>query len=281
MSCELTGLVGPDLATCAYGMSRLSFRGPKAREDAPYMAFLGANETFAPFVERCFAQQIAESQGVGCVNLGQRAGGIECYLRDVSLLNIARQARAVVIEVPSALNLSNAIYKVHPRRNDRFVGLSDRVRPALSTVDLTEVHFTGHLARTLAASAGHLWSQIVRHVQATWVASMQKLLDHLGETEVHLLWLGRSLPPIASDHIRPQMPDLVTRGMMDAVAPMVQSVVEFSATDAARAEGVGGMVFAPQSLPAAELMWGAAVHREIASAVQDALGAAPSKKARA
>ncbi len=58
------------------------------------------------------------------------------------LLEIAAAGKVTVIQVMGAQNLSNRFYRVHPRRNDRFL---EGVRPAgsrsISEVDFTEFHF--------------------------------------------------------------------------------------------------------------------------------------------
>ena len=76
-----------------------------------------------------------------------------------------------------------------------------------------------------------------------------------------LLWLGEHAPEEAQ---LCQDPLLVDRDMIAAVMEAGAYYVEVVSSDAARAEGVTGMVVPPSEITAASELPGPAVHREIA-----------------
>lgn len=130
---------------CRYGASKLAFRGPKRSLTNEYVAFIGGTETYGKFVSRPFAQAVEAATGVACVNLGQPNAGIDVMLGDPGLARIASGAAAVVLQVPCAANLSNPFYKVHSRRNDRFLRAEPPLCALFTEVDFTEFSFTRHM----------------------------------------------------------------------------------------------------------------------------------------
>jgi hypothetical protein len=71
--------------------------------------------------KKTYTEGIETLTGMAGVNLAIPQSGPDAYLADESILNIARGAVACVIELGGVQNCSNAFYKTHPRRNDRFI----------------------------------------------------------------------------------------------------------------------------------------------------------------
>jgi hypothetical protein len=71
-------------------------------------------------------------------------GRARCVLNDPAIAE-ARAATAIVLQIQGAQTLSNRLYTVHPRRNDRFVRASGILRTIYRDVDFTEFHFTRHM----------------------------------------------------------------------------------------------------------------------------------------
>ncbi len=57
-------------------------------------------------------------------------------------------------------NLSNTFYSVHPRRNDRFLGATPRLRALYPEMDFTDFAFARHLLHSLSALASRRFSEV-------------------------------------------------------------------------------------------------------------------------
>lgn len=193
MSYGGTGSNGLDYEICEYEGSRLKFRGPKYDLSEPYVAFLGTTETFGKFVERPFPERVAQHLSANPVNLGLINGGTEAYLSDPEVLKIAKQASLRVVQVIGALNQTNHYFKVHPRRNDRFVGAQESLKRLFPEVDFTEFHFTKAMLRALRHCSDQRYQMLCDELQKIWLVRMTVLLRELGDRTL-LVWLAASPP---------------------------------------------------------------------------------------
>lgn len=173
--------------TCRYGASKLAFRGPKRSLTNEYVAFLGGTETYGKFVARPFAQGIEAATGVACVNLGQPNAGIDVMLGDPGLVRIASGAAAAVVQVPCAANLSNPFYKVHSRRNDRFLRAEAPLRALFPEVDFTEFSFTRHMLMHLHTVSAERFDDVRQGLKQAWSDGMWRLIAEI-RAPVILLW---------------------------------------------------------------------------------------------
>lgn len=215
------------LMTCSYGLSRLQFRGPRRPTDGRYLACLGGSETFARDVAQPYPELLEHQLGMTCPNLGQQMAGPELFLRDATVRALVQDAAGLVIQVMGASNLSNRFYKVHPRRNDRFIAPSAALRALYPEVDFTEIAFTGHLMARLVETDPLRFSQLRQALQGCWVRRMRELVG-LARGPVHLLWFAtrRLEGPAADGHD----PSLVTPQMLmaltEAGAKLTQVIYE-------------------------------------------------------
>ncbi|MBL8562344.1 MAG: hypothetical protein JNN06_08695 [Gemmobacter sp.] len=254
-----------DYAPCRYGTSRVVFRGPAKSLDVPYVAVLGGTETYGKFVPEPYPALVEAEAGVQVVNLGAVNAGLDVYLNDPDLLEIARGAEVVVVQIVGAQNLSNRFYKVHRRRNDRFLGAHPALRALFPEVDFTEFSFTRHMLHSLQKISVERFDHVVEELRATWLARMQRLMQEAG-TRVVLLWFSPHRPPRAdraADLTRE--PLLVTAEMLARVRPMARAVIEVVSSSAALAEGARGLAFTELEEPAARGVPGLAAHRDVAA----------------
>lgn len=262
-----------DYMPCHYGDSKLQFRGPRRRLDRPYVAVLGGTETFGRFVAKPYPALTEAATGRRMVNLGYPNAGVDMFLNDPALVQICAGAESTVIQLLGAQNLSNAFYSVHPRRNDRFVGATPRLRRLFADVDFTEFNFTRHLLAALQARSAERFAVVVAELQAAWLARMEMLLRAAGGRRI-LLWIGEEAP---GDGHAPcaHAPDplFVTRAMVERLRPLASAVVEVVASPAARASGTRGMIFAEGEEEAAHCATNLAMHADVAAALGEALGA--------
>jgi hypothetical protein len=267
MAYEYPGAGALDYSLCSYGGAGLLFRGPLARLDEPYVAVLGGAATFGRLVERPYPTLIADRLGRGMVNLGIQNAGLDVYLNDETLLDIARHAVAVVVQVPGALNHSNRFYSVHPRRNDRFLAASAALRVLFPKVDFTEFAFTRHLVAALIAADAERFVLVRQELRAVWQQRMSALLSRL-PPNVLLVHLRHAAATPGMVH-----PDLQTEPLFvdDRLLSRVRikgaEVIDAIASSAAQDQGVGEMFMDATEAAQAALLPNPAHHREIADAL--------------
>lgn len=264
MTYEMIADCAIDYRRCRYGSSKLQFRGPPADVSQPFIAFLGGTETFGRFVPRPFPTLVGQQTGVTTLNLGFPSGGVDVFNEDASVLELARRAELRVVQVFGAQNLSNRLYQVHPRRNDRFVRPSRHLRVLFEDVDLTDVHFTGHLLSKLRAQAEDRFDLVADDLRVAWQARMEALIERIG-TPTILLWLSTRRPD-DSDRAGTDAPLFVSRSMLDALQRPGVTVTEVFLDPAALRE-TDGMVFGDFDIGAAQGLPGPAQHHEIADRV--------------
>lgn len=244
---------------CRYGTSKITFRGPRRRLHGDYAVFLGGVETFGKFLPLPYPTLVEHSTGLKCVNLACPSIGIESYLNEPTVINVAQGARVAVIELIGAQNTSNRFYSVHPRRNDRFIKASDRLAEAFPSVDFTEFTFNRHLLLSLAEADPENFAAIEEELQAAWVGRMTRLIQTI-DVPVVLVWLAERLP---EDKILTDEPMFISREMIQ-VLPNILSVIEVAPTQAERQDGLNEMVFMDLEEPAAAELMGPAAHRRVA-----------------
>jgi hypothetical protein len=253
------GAAAPDYAPCHYGASKLVFRGPRRNLAGRYLAVIGGTETFGKYVSLPFVDQLEHSLGVPVVNLGVANAGPDVFLGDDEIARIAQGAAAVVVQVVGAHNQTNPFYAVHPRRNDRVLGVTPRLRALYPEVDFAEFHFTRHLVQSLQGVSRRRFAAVVAALQMSWVDRMIALIHRLGP-HVILMWTG-SQPPLnaAGDEVGPRYPAFVDAAMMARVARHTVRQIEIC-PPAERGEGEGAM----QVMAAEAGLPGMRAHRRIA-----------------
>jgi len=206
------------LTPCTYGLSKVSFRGPRRATTGRYLAFLGGSETFAKFIDRPFPSLIETAIGEVCINLGCQSAGPDVFLRDTAIQSLCHDAVATVIQVMGSTNQSNAFYKVHPRRNDRFIAPSDKLMALYPEIDFSEISFTGHLIARMRAVDEERFAIVDKHLGHTWIRRMKALIGQANGPVV--LWVGEKA---SSGGLHDSA--LVTNAMMDELRPYVAHVV--------------------------------------------------------
>lgn len=266
MSIEQRGHMPLDYDPVCYPGSVLRFRGPRLVPDDPPVVCIGGAETYGRFIPAPFPTHLARLLPGPVLNLGVMNAGLDVITQDPVIRNAMARARAVVLQVPSAQNMSNRFYSVHPRRNDRFLKASQILRTIYREVDFTEFHFTRHLLTHLKSLSGDRFAIIRAELEQAWVGRMIGLLNQL-TAPVHLLWLsnrplneeGGGLIGLGPD------PLFVTPKMIDAVRPHVASVTVAVPGGQDHRRPQAGMSFGPRELPAARLLPGPEAHERAAA----------------
>lgn len=255
-----------DHARCRYGVSKLVFRGPARVLEQPYAACLGGTETYGRFIPRPFPALLEARLGYPCVNLGCINAGLDSFVSDPDVLEIASGAAFCVVQLAGAQDLSNQYYRVHPRRNDRFLCASPKLKDLFPEIDFTEFHFTRHLLSALMGADPDRFRLVRHELQQTWLARMRALLDGI-EAPVVLLWLKVNKPC----YVPGNDPLLVSDAMIDALRSKVQDVVAVSLRQAEDDNDLNGMVHAPMDAPIARHLIGPKAHADVAAALVKAL----------
>lgn len=268
MTCDVLGPQALDYLPCHYGMSKLQFRGPARKLDSPYVAFLGGTVTYGRFVEQPYPLLVEYMTGFASVNLGQVNAGVDVFGKDAFVPDAAHHARATVLEVPGAINLSNRFYTVHPRRNDRFVRCSPLLKRLFPEVDFTLFSFTQHLVAHLYKHDPSRFALVAKALQQTWLRRMGQLLRKI-DGPVVLLWLADTPPPDRGHMGNTLAPRFVTRHMLDALSSFdtVQVKVIFDPPS----RDIGGKIVGLGQEAAAQRVPGPEVHDRIARALLPAL----------
>jgi hypothetical protein len=253
-----------DYFPCRYGASRALFRGPQRDLSGPYVAVLGGSASFGKYVARPYPELLEQTLKLPVANLAAQNAGPDLYLSDPAALKIAAGAAVAIVQITGAEGLSNPLYSVHARRNDRFLAATSALRALYPQVDFTEIHFTHHLLTVLRRADPVRFGTVLQILKETWVDRMQSLLARLPCWRV-LVWLSdTALQPSAVDPDPGFGPWLVDRAMLSALTGPTTQLAEIVASTTALTEGAAGMTFPATEALQARALPGAAVHAEVA-----------------
>ena len=254
-----------DHMPCRYGRSRLLFRGPRRDVSGRYAVVLGGIEAYGRYVPRPYPVLVEAALGLPVVNLGCPNAGPDAWLGDPAVMEIVGRAVVVVVQVPGAADLTNRLYAVHPRRNDRFLRASPLLQTIYRGVDFTDFSFTRHLLQSLHAAGEARFALVAEELRTAWMARMGALLARVPGRKV-LLWMADHAPGPRRD-VPLGEPVLVDAAMMETVGEQADAVVCAVVSARARAQGVAGMVFPAMAEPAARGLPGVAAHEEVTAAL--------------
>lgn len=270
MTFEHPGVGALDYFPCRYGKSKLLFRGPRRKLDDAYVAVLGGTETYGKFVETPYPALLEKAIGLPVVNFGYVNAGTDVFVQEPSIIEACDKACVTVVQLMGAHNMSNRFYAVHPRRNDRFLRASTLMKTIFRDVDFTEFHFTRHMLSALKRRSPDKYDIVVEELKKAWVARMRSLLQKI-EGESVLLWLKNDNPTRPPRDDLGGEPLLVDQKMVDAIRPFATELAVFAPSEAARADGIVGMHYAPMEEPAAAEMPGPRAHQELCEQLEPIL----------
>lgn len=271
MSIEQPGTSPLDYNLVTYPGSMVEYRGPEADLSLPNILCLGGSETFGRFVLKPFPALLGEALQRPVVNLGVLNAGLDLILKDPVVNMALGCADQVVLQITGTHTMTNRFYRVHPRRNDRFL----RASPALETIyrntDFTEFHFVRHMLGVLQETSPDRFAIVVRELQEAWVARMVGLIDRL-EVPVHLLWLAANPPSDSVGDWEPNNdPLFVTNEMLEKVSKAAKSLTVITADDEAQENATKGMFFGPREAAVARIMPNVDQHFRTAEELADHL----------
>jgi hypothetical protein len=260
MSFEARGATAPDNPTVTYPGSGLRFRGPGGDPTRAHVLCLGGTETFGRFVGHPYPAALADRIATPVINMGVAGGGLDALMNDGAIAEAMGAATTIVLQVQGAQNLSNRLYTVHPRRNDRFVRASGILRTIYREVDFTEFHFTRHMLDHLRSFSPDRFDIVRNELRVAWMSRMNRFLCD-ARVPVHLLWLSCSIPQVEdrADTLGDE-PMFVTSGMLQAAAKQAASLTVVAVPNAPADQGAANGQTQGADAAAARMMPGAAAH---------------------
>ena len=263
------------LPSCRYGNSKLFFRGPKRSLSGRYHAFIGGTETYGKYISSPYPALVEAALGRACVNFGVVNAGVDVFVNDPTVMAACATADITIIQVMSAHNLSNRFYKVHPRRNDRFLSASTMLMALYPDVDFADFNFTRHLLGALYSRSPEKFEIVRAELQMAWLARMRAMIDKVGQ-RIILLWL--SAEPLndrpwneKSEPFKSE-PMMVSGTMIEQLRDKVLDVVVACPSEEARLLGTQGMLVPPAEAEIASELPGVGAHEEAALMLAQAIG---------
>ena len=270
MTYDILGPTALDYFPCHYGASKLVFRGPRRDLEAPYVAFIGGTQTFGKFIEQPFPLKVEHLTGVPSVNFGQVNAGLDVFVKDAFVQEAARAARVTVLEVLGAANLSNRLYTVHPRRNDRFLRASTELQKLYPEIDFSQFNFTQHMLLHLYLRDEGRFATVRRSLQPVWTRRMRQLIGRLGAQVVLIRVAATDL-----DTQRPAGasggPALITDAMLERLSGTVSAIVNVRYQCEKNSGPVDGMAFGMLEAGAARAVAPPEAHTTAAQALRPVL----------
>lgn len=213
----------------SFGRTRQIFRGPVPDLRNPYLVCLGSAHTFGRFTDTPYPGLIAKAHGRPVVNFGTEGAGPGLFLADPDIIHVANGAEICVIEVMSARAISNRMYTVRPRRNERLMRVSELLRGLYPDIDFN--HFGGvkGMLRALERADPDRFRLVHNEIRNAWIGRMQSLMNEIESPKV-LFWFADDYPPEADEVTRAngggRHPAFVDGAMIDAVRGSASAYVE-------------------------------------------------------
>jgi hypothetical protein len=201
------------------GINNTSFRGPAFDQSKPYVACMGAAQTFGRFVDRPYPAILAERFGSQFVNLGVGAAG-PLWFDAPQYIDLANQAKFVIVQVLSGRSESNSLFD-----NSSTGGLMG-VRKA----DKRLMRFEEFLTELMETESRDRVKEIILETRASYLHNMMNLLQHIYRPKI-FFWFSRRSPDYKEGFGTPwellgEYPQLVNQAMVDMLRPYIDHYVE-------------------------------------------------------
>ena len=214
--------------TYTWGRLKQVYRGPKPDLDQPYIACLGAAQTFGRYAENPFPAQLGDMLRVPVANFGTAGAGPGFFLRDSMALEVASNAEVCVIQVMSARSLSNRMFQVRPKKNAQLQAVSKALSDLFPHVDFETFSYAHNMLNQIAEEDPAKFVEVERELKTAWVARTRLMLESI-HTKKILFWFSERAPneePVKKDKTSMlKYPHYVDQAMLDAVTPFVDKVV--------------------------------------------------------
>lgn len=252
-----------DYLFCDYGAHRVSFRGPQRVLSGDYVACVGSTEVFGRYVQSPFPDLLEDRLGLPCANFGVHNAGPDLFLADPVIRQLLAGSKAMVLQAMPAQNLSNPFYRVHPKRNDRFLKALPPLEDLYPEVDYTEIHFTSHLLQKLAAVSTRRFALVADALNAAWLSQMAKLIATASAPVLLLSFEGETSASAAEPVLPPFAP-----GTFAQLAKLADDALTFDLTTPAQADRLCAQALAPRDAKKAAGLPGGPAHALLAERIE-------------
>ncbi len=211
-----------------FGRSQQVFRGPRPSLKSPYIAFIGGSEPFGKFVASPFPKLVQKKIKTSCANWGTPGAGPGFFLKDPVILEACSNAEICVVQAMNAEPLSNRMYSVFPRRNQRIRGVSDALKSLYPKTDFSRFKYVSAMLKHLRQEDARAFQIVHSEMTAAWMARMLELLADIETTKI-LLWLDVK-----------GVPSVITEDLVDSLAPHVDQVLKIQIDEEMQGGILGG-----------------------------------------
>ncbi|MGB0853327.1 MAG: DUF6473 family protein [Pikeienuella sp.] len=223
----------PDQALINYdvyqwGRLKQIYRGPQISFEQPYVACLGAAQTFGRYAKHPFPTLLGQALNMPCANFGTGGAGPGFFLRDSMVLEAASNAEVCIVQVMSARSLSNRMFQVKPKRNAQIKAVSNALSSLFPHMDFETFTYAHNMLNQISADDPEKFLAVERELKSAWVARTRLMLEAI-HTKKILLWFSERQPDENMRH-RPnkdmlKYPHYVDQAMIDEIAPSVDQIV--------------------------------------------------------
>jgi hypothetical protein len=199
------------------------FRGPPLQA-GPYIACVGAAQTFGCFCPEPFPVLLGRALRVQCLNLGYGGAGPTFHRSNPGIMGYVNRAALVIVQVLSGRSESNSAFRITDHGMEG-IRVADAVR-------MTAEEFYTALLREAPDDA----PRIVAETRENYVRDMTTLLRDIAPPKI-LLWFSVRRPEYVETYELPiwklwgQFPQFVNREMVDRLAPLCDAYVKCVSRD--------------------------------------------------
>jgi LPS sulfotransferase NodH len=206
------------------GLGTRYYRGPPVDTSKPFLAFVGAAQTFGRFASAPFPALLGRRLGVPVLNLGVGGAGPR-HFNEPRYLSLLNRAEAVVIQTLSGRSSSNSLF-------DNSALGSSRGQTSFASEPLRAEEF---FARAAKAYSLETLERIVAETRYDYTGQFIDFINKISRPRI-LLWLSTRAPAYQEDYEHPPdgilgaFPQLVNKGMVAEIAAFCDDYVECIST---------------------------------------------------
>ncbi|MEM7544517.1 MAG: DUF6473 family protein [Pseudomonadota bacterium] len=204
------------------------YRGPAPDLGQPYIACLGAAQTFGRYAERPYPTLLARTLGMQVANFGTGGAGSGFFLRDSMVLEAASNAQLCIVQVMSARAISNRMFKVQPQRNAQINAVSQALEDLFPHVDFETFTHAHNMLNEISDADPNKFQEVEAEMKTAWIARTKVLLQSI-KTRKLLFWFSERAPNETTRHhdnrTMLRYPQFLDQHMLDAVRPFADGIV--------------------------------------------------------
>lgn len=198
-------------------------RGPAVDRSRPYVACIGAAQTFGRFCTRPFPALLADRLGIQVENHGAGGAGLGWFDRP-DFLDYLNGAQLVIVQVMSGRSEGNSLFDNSATGSQVGVRLSDG----------KEMRFEAFLDELTRTESRRTVTRIVRETRDNYERGSIRLLERIRPPTI-LFWFSKRTPDYRDDYsthhsLMGEFPQLVNRRMIDTIRSHANAYVECVST---------------------------------------------------